>query len=513
MSTANRVIKNTGFLYVRTIVSLLLSVFTTRFLLKGLGVEDYGLYNVVGGAISMLGFINASMSSVTQRFISYAEGRGDKQHIIKIFNNSLLIHNALALITIGILFIAGIFFFNGILNIPEGKTTDALFVYGCLLFSTVFSITVVPYEAEINAHENMFVYAVTGVTDVVLKFLIACSILYLDTDKLVIFAVLMALEAFLIRFITQIYCKRTYAECRKIQIQKNYDKGLVKEMTSFSGWNLLNIGSGMISLFGMNVVVNHYFGVELNAAMGIATQLSGVMMGLSANMLKAVTPVIVKSEGGGQHKQMLHYSYMSCKFSYLIFSFICIPVLFFLQPILSFWLTDVPQWTAIMCIILILSTLAEQLTIALYQSIMAVGNINRYCIVKSTSNILPIIISIIMFQFFAFEPYWILINWGIFKGLIGSGVNLVFSKRLVGVSFAEFNNKVFFPIVLTSSLSALIYCGLSLFHFYWLCNLSLGMIIAIPIYFLFALDKMERNKIMSLILRKNDFFKQNICKP
>lgn len=499
MSTPNRIIKNTGFLYVRTLASLLLSVFTTRFLLEGLGVQDYGLYNVVGGAISMLGFINASLSTVTQRFISYAEGEGDKNKIIRIFNNSLLIHNALALISATILLTAGFFFFNGILNIPPGKLWDAIWIYGCLMFSTVFSITVVPYEAEINAHENMLIYAFIGVLDVVLKFLIALCILYLPAEKLITYAILMTVESFSLRLITQLYCKRKYKECRTIAIRKNRDKKLIHEMLSFSGWNLINIGTGMISLYGMNIVANHYFGTSINAAMGIATQLSGVMMGLSANMLKAVTPVIVKSEGGQKHEQMLKYTYASCKFSYLIFAFTCIPVIFYIKPILFLWLTKVPEWTPILCIILIISTLVEQWTVALYHSIMAVGKVKYYNITKSLSNILPLGISILMFEYYNFAPYWVFINWGICKSLIGGIVNIIYSKQLIDLSIEKYCKMVLFPTIICSVISSLIFFILSKINIPWLLSLLMGGVTTIPIYYSLGLNKNERSQASSLI--------------
>ena len=343
MSTSQRVVKNTLFLYVRTIVSLLVSVFTTRILLGTLGASDYGLYNVVGGSIAMLGFISTSMSGVIQRYLSHAEGSGDERRIQLIFNNALIVHYILAVVTIILLGTAALFFFNGVLNIPTGKETEAAIIYGCMMASTVFSITIVPYDAEINAHENMLFYSILGIIDVMLKLLIAIVILYRDNEKLVFYAILMAAESFLLRFITQQYCRKYYEECRKVQMCHYYDKATIKEMTSFAGWNMTNTATGMISLFGMNIVINHYFGTELNAALGIATQLSGVLMGVSMNMIKAVTPVLVKSEGRNQRDRMLEISYVGCKFSYLLFAFVGVPVLVFLPYILNLWLHNVPE--------------------------------------------------------------------------------------------------------------------------------------------------------------------------
>lgn len=499
MSTSKRVIKNTAYLYLRTIASLLLGVFTTRILLEALGESDFGLYNVVGGSIAMLGFLSASLSSTTQRFLNVAEGEGNFDKVKLYFNNSIIIHWALAGIMVVIFTIVGFFFFNGILNIPDGKYIDAVVVYGCLLVSTVFSITIVPYEAEINAHENMLFFSIIGIIDVVLKFSIAFAVLYFESSKLIFYAILMAVESSLIRYACQFYCHHKYAECRGTDMRQYFDKKIIRQMTTFAGWNLVNIATGMISLFGMNIVVNHYFGTNVNAAMGIATQLSGVMMGVSANMIKAVTPVIMKSEGGSQHDKMLQYSYVSCKSSYLIFSFCCIPVLFFIHPILKLWLTEVPQWTAIFCIIMIISTLIDQLTVVLYQSIMAGGDIRSYNLMKSISNILPILISVFMFQYGDFKPYWILINWGIYKGLLGGIVNIYYSYIKLQLKIRTFINNVLRPTIVCSTVTSILFIVITHTINVWIVGFIFGTLLSIPVYWALSLSNPERKHILSLI--------------
>lgn len=492
MSTGTRVIKNTSYLYMRTIASLLLGVFTTRILLDALGESDFGLYNVVGGSIAMLGFLSASLSSATQRFLNVAEGEGNFEKIRLYFNNSIIIHWTLAGIMVVIFIIAGFFFFNGILNIPQGKHIDAIVVYGCLLISTVFSITVVPYEAEINAHENMLFFSLIGIADVVLKFAIALTVLYIDSDRLIYYAILMAAESFAIRYGYQFYCRRKYKECGKKDLKHYYDRKIIKEMTSFAGWNMANIATGMISLFGMNIVINHYFGTEVNAAMGIATQLSGVLMSLSSNMIKAVSPVIMKSVGEHNRNKMLQYSYESCKFSYLIFSFSCIPVLFFIHPILDLWLNEVPQWTEIFCTILIIFTLIEQLIVSLYQGIIAYGDIKYYNIARSVVNILPILISIMMFQIGKFPPYWALINWGVFKSIFTGIVNLYYAHIKTGLRIYTFAKDVFRPCIVSTMLACFIFLGLSLKIQNWVSALIIGILLSLPIYWFCAFNKNER---------------------
>ena len=264
MSTVNRVVKNTLFLYARMGTSIVVSVLTTRILLHALGASDYGLYNVVAGALAMLGFLSASMSSASLRYMSYAEGKGDITAIQTIFNSSVRLHRLLALFVCGLYVIAGFFLFNGILNIPSGRETTALIVYGCLIFSTVFSITITPYDAVLNAHENMFFYSLVGIIDVFLKLAIAILISYSDYDRLLFYGVLMAGESWLLRFITKYYCDRTYSVCKALSL-KEHDNGILKKMASFAGWNMLNICAGMISLYGMNIAINHFFGTNRHA--------------------------------------------------------------------------------------------------------------------------------------------------------------------------------------------------------------------------------------------------------
>lgn len=500
MSTSKRIIKNTVFLYIRMGASILVNIFTTRILLEALGASDYGLYNVVGGAIAMLGFVSASMSSATQRFLSYADGEGKHDKIKKIFNNAILIHRFIAALTIAILSICGFFFFNGVLNIPHGKETAALVIYCCMLFSAVYSITIAPFDAVLNSHENMLYYSLLGIGDVVCKLLVAIAVFYCDIDRLIFYAVLMALEAWLLRFMTQFYCSKHYKECKKIEIRRYLDKNIIREMTTFAGWNMTNVATGMISMFGINIVINHFFGTHLNAAMGVATQLSGVLMGISMNMIKAVTPVLVKKEGGNQRVKMLEVTYIGCKYSYLLFSFMCIPVLFFMSFILDLWLVDVPEWTSVFCIILIISTLLDQLTVFLYQAISAEGHIRSYNIVRSITNILPIVLSVMMFSLFVFPPYWILINWLIGKGVLGGITNIYFSMHNIGMSIHAFIQKVFLPCFRITIVMTILCWGIVQFDFNNLCLMTFIFIVSIPLYWILALSRQEKEIFKSITL-------------
>jgi len=483
--------------------SILVNIFTTRIVLQALGESDYGLYNVVGGAIAMLGFISASMSTAVQRFLNYAEGEGQTDRIRSIFGNSVLIHRIIALLLVAIFVVAGFFFFNGILNIPDGRRNVAIAVYGCMLFSTVFSTTIVPYDAALNAHENMLWYSIIGIADVGFKFVIAIIIAHSNADRLLFYAILMAVESWLVRFITQQYCRQHYDECRNIDIRDSFDRKIVKELASFAGWNLTNTASSMIALYGMNIIVNHFFGTKVNAAMGVATQLNGVLMGVSMNMIKALSPVMMKKEGCGEREQMLNLSYVGCKISYLLFSFVCIPVMAVLPFLLRLWLKAVPEWTEQFCYILLAATLVDQLTVFLYQTIAAEGHVRNYNITRSIINIVSLAVGIAIFATGDLRPYWIFINWLFFKSVLCGIASLYYSRKNAGLSIKRYFKRVMVPCA--SVTVCMLVVGFVAIRFsstaFWTQTAVLaGLYIAsIPIYWFLGFNVSERSVMSGII--------------
>lgn len=500
MSVANRVVKNTLFLYVRMGTSIIVSVLTTRILLGALGTSDYGIYSVVAGALSMLGFLSGSMSSATQRFLSYAEGKGDIENIKNIFSTSIRLHRWLALLVCVLYIIAGLFFFNGVLNIPSGRESTAIMVYGCLIFSTIFSITIAPYDAVLNAHENMLFYSLVGIVDVFLKLFIAILISYSDYDRLLFYAFLMAGESWLLRFVTKCYCNRHYVVCNSINGRK-WSRTMMSKMASFAGWNMLNICAGMISLYGMNIAINHFFGTLLNAALGIATQLQGVLMGVSGNMSKAITPVLVKKEGASERSKMLEISYIGCKFSFVLFSFFALPILFSMPVVLNLWLKEVPEWTALFCILLFISSLIEQLYLFLNQSIQAAGNVKWFNIYSSIASILPIIATCVEFTF-GFEPYWAILNWIIFRIVIGGVISVLYSYKNIGLSIIRWIRYVIIPCFMTFVCLAIVFYMLRPQLSYsipvQLASIIAMFIVSLPVYWFVSLSCTDRKVMVSV---------------
>lgn len=213
MSTSTRVIKNTGYLYAKMFITMFISLYSTRLILKSLGASDFGIFNIVGGAIAMLGFLNAAMASTTQRFMSFSEGEGNKHKQKIIFNLGFSLHFLLSLIVGIILTIAGFIFFNGGLNIPIERIFAAKIVYCSLIISTIFTVMTVPYDALINAHENMKYYAIIGILESILKLITAVICVYTSKDKLITYGILMACIPLITLTIMRIYCHKKYEEC------------------------------------------------------------------------------------------------------------------------------------------------------------------------------------------------------------------------------------------------------------------------------------------------------------
>lgn len=444
-STANRVIKNTGFLYAKMGITMFISLYTTRLILNSLGASDFGIFNIVGGAIAMLGFLNAAMASATQRFMSYSEGEGDKEKQKSIFNVSIILHLGISFVVGIALLIAGFFFFNGILNIPTDRVFAAKVVYGSLIVSTMFTVMTVPYDAAMNAHENMKYYAIVGIFESFLKLAVAFACVYTSSDKLIVYGSLMACIPLITLTIMRVYCHKHYKECI-IAPRKYWQKGLMKEMMSFAGWNLFQTATAMITNYGLGIILNIYYGTMLNAAQGIANQLNGQMSVLTNNISKAVSPIIVKSAGKKDQNRMIYVSLFFSKIFFIITSMMLVPFLMYGDVILKWWLKEVPNYTNIFLILIISVSIAEIFLNSLGQMIAAVGRIRYVSFFRSLSTILCL--PIIALLFYCSYPPYIMYIVLLLKTIINIGISLYFSSLYYGLSIKSYFHNIIFRCVL-----------------------------------------------------------------
>lgn len=423
-------------------ITMFVSLYTTRLILSGLGASDFGIYNIVGSAIHMLGFLNAAMAGATQRFMNYAEGEGNFEKKKTIFNVSVTLHYVIAALVALVLIVAGFFFFNGILNIPEERVLAAEVVYCCLIASTVFSVTSVPYEAVLNSHENMKYYSIVGVFEALLKLSVAFACVYTTGDKLVVYGVLMALIPFITRTIQRVYCYRHYSEC-VYKPRVYYDKTIAKEMTSFAGWGFVNSTASMLTMQGMSILLNMFGGVVVNAAHGVANQLAGQLMVFSHQMLKALNPVLVKSRGAGKNQQMLEAASTGNKMSYLIYTFFAIPFIIETPYILSIWLKDVPEWAVLFVRLVLIRQMVSQISVTLDTCINATGRVKRMTINSSIIWISPIIIGYFMYKYGA--PIYTIYILLILMAFCRVYNSLYFCHKQCGLKIKDYLLKTFMP--------------------------------------------------------------------
>jgi O-antigen/teichoic acid export membrane protein len=443
---AHRVAINTGILYARMGITVLISLYSTRLVLGALGAENFGIFNVVGGAIVMLTFLNAAMATATQRFLSYAQGTSDFDKQKSIFNVSIVLHIGIAIVIFLFLEGAGYFLFGGILNIAEARMSAAKLIYQFMIVSMLLTIISVPYDAVINSHENMLLYAILSIIESLLKLSIAIYIMYASFDKLIIYGFFMACLSVFLLLLRRIYCYRYYTECH-INFRKHFSKPLFKEMTRFAGWSFLGCSSSMLANYGQAIVINIFFGTVVNAAQGIANQVSGQLGSFAVTMQKALNPIIAKSEGAGNRTLMLKASVFGSKVSFFLLMFFFIPVLIEMPYIFKIWLKNVPDYAVIFCRLLLIRNMIEQIFITLTISISAVGNIREYQIYTSTLTFFPLVISYILF-YLHYPPYALYIVF-ILYSLINAVLVLYFARKNCELSIPLYLKTVVFRCVTT----------------------------------------------------------------
>jgi len=502
MSTSGRVVKNTGYLYMRLAISMVASLITTRLILNALGASDFGIFNVVAGAINMLAFLNGSMSASTQRFMSYAEGQGDKTKKNEIFRSSIILHLLICLLVVIILEMGCLVFFNGILSIPEEREGAAMFIYQCAVATTVFSIMAVPYEAVLNAHENMLYYSIVGILESILKLVVAIVVVYTAMDKLCIYGISMAMVSLVIRAIMQFYCKRRYEECR-LKLFEHIGVKTLKEMTKFAGWSSASTLSWLFCHQGLGIILNHYFGTTLNAAHALAYQLSGQLGALSTSAMKSLNPVIVKNAGAGNYNAMYKATLFGNKALFYLASVTNLPVLANAGVLLLLWLKNVPVYTEIFVTLYFTANLIDTLCINQPTAIGGVGNIRAFQLSCSVVNILPPIACIILFSY-EFPPYtlYLLMIVAAFLKLL---LRILYSAKVCGFSITDmlFNDvtRCIFPFVVSIVIASLISGMINTYNIYILaiCVL-LEVAIYSLLYFIFAFNASDKKYLISMAL-------------
>ena len=429
-------------LYIRMLFSVVVSLYTSRVVLEVLGVEDYGLYGLVGGVVSMFSFLNSTMAGATSRFLTLEMGRGDEGRLKATFSSALIIHIGIALFVLLLSETLGLWFLNNKLVIPEGRMYAAHWVLQLSVLGMVVSFTQVPYNAAIIAHEKMDVYAYVELFQVVLKLGIVYLLSIGDFDKLILYSFLVLIVNILIAFIYRIYCLKNYNETRFSFV---WDKDIIAPMFVFSGWESLGHFGYTFRTQGVNFVLNMFFGVALNAVTSIATTVQSTLNLFSNNVLVAIKPQIVKRYALGQNKEMLGLMMTGIRFNLLLQLMLTLPLILCMDYVLQLWLHNPPTDCAVFCRVMLYSNILSAVSQIIYTGIQTVGKLKQTNIIR---NILYLATPILIYIAFACHNFLPIIAYVIIfcsQILLAIIEVSIFSRMIVG-----FDVRAFFVLLFKS---------------------------------------------------------------
>ena len=444
-----RIAKNTLALYARMLFTMAVSFYTSRVVLDVLGVADYGIYNVVGGLVTMFSFISGAMTTATQRFLSVEIGRGARGDVRRMFSTAVVIHVVLAALIVLAGETVGLWFLNKYMNFPPDRYAAANWVYQLSLLTFAIDVASVPYNAAIIAYERMKAFAYVSIVDVTLKLAVVYLITLTTYDKLVVYAALLAAIAVSIRLIYGQYCRRNFPLCR---CDLTWDRKRAGSMVSFLGWNLIGALAGVGKEQGINVVLNIFFGSAVNAARGVAYQAMNAISGFASNFQVAMNPQIIKSYAAGEKDDMFKLVFRGSKFSYLLLLTLSLPVALEAPFILDLWLKEVPEHTVIFLRIVLLTTLIDSLSTPLITAMHASGKVRDYQIVVGGLSLLTLPVAYLCFKA-GCQPQaalWV----GAAMSVACHFARQLLLRRTIGFPMARFLHEVSLRVLLVTVLSA-----------------------------------------------------------
>ena len=500
MLTANkRIAKNTLLLYIRMFIMMGVSLYTSRVVLQKLGVDDFGLYNIVGGVVVLFSVFNSSLAGSTQRFLNYEMGREDVSSVNKVFQCSIMLHVILCVILIILAETIGLWYINTYLNVPLGRYDAASIVYQLSVLTFCINVLRVPFNACIIAHEKMDFYAYVSVAEAVLKLIVAFMLTMCDFDRLILYSVLILLVTVLVNVSYVIYCSKNFPD---IKTKILWDRKKIKGMLSFSGWSLLGSAAVISAQHGINLVLNFFCGVGLNAAAGIAHQVTSAMYGFISNFQTAFNPQIVKLYAQKQLNDYFNLIFRASKFSFLLFWLISVPVFLYAPMLLKFWLDEVPPHAVSFCRVILIYLLIDALNGPLWTAVNATGKIRIYQILMSGIILCNIPVAILLL-WFGLAPELVWISKIIFN-IIAMIVRWGYLRRIVGFPYCKYITNVIIPLLLVIFLTII---PLSILY---LSSFDINISICIPfsllyilfVSFIFGLNKQEKYKIKEIVYSK-----------
>lgn len=448
---SKRIVKNSLILYIRLLFTLLIGLYTSRVILKTLGVDDYGIFNVVAGFVSMFTLITGSLSNSISRFLTYTLGKGDQKQLRIIFSTSLLIQMIMAVLVVLVIEAIGLWFLNSRLNIPEARLSAANWIFHLSVISFAINLMSVPYNATIIAHEKMDAFAYISVLETVLKLVIVLLLTIQPFDKLITYGILFVAVSIMIRFLYGWYCRRNFEECRFSLV---FEKRVLKEMTGFAGWNLLGNASTVMGNQGVNIVMNLFFGVAVNAARGVSNQVEGIVKQFVSNITTAINPQITKSYAEKNFTYMNVLVRKSAKYSICLILFFAVPFWFEAENILCLWLENYPEYATIFLKLAILGILIDMSGNSLAIAVWASGKIKRYYVCIGSIGLLVLPITYVFFKM-GLPPYYSYISYILIYGVIQI-IRLFIAKREIPFEIKPYVKEVYFRSLAITLISVLL---------------------------------------------------------
>ena len=490
--------KNTLFLTLRMLLLMGITFFTSRVVLDKLGVEGYGIYNVVSSLAVSFSFFISSLTNATQRFITIEIGKGNHKQAKRIFNQHLEIYFFIALGCFIIGEIAGVWFIQNKLNIPHDRITDAIWVFQFALLTIVVSLLTIPSESCVIAHEDMNVYSYVGVMEGIVKLFIAYLITVSPFNKLIFYAILMFLASSLSQSFYILYARLHYIECR---IQRIWDVKLLKQSFSFISWNILGTARAAIITQGMDFVLNIYLGPVANAARAVTNQVDGAIFRFSSNFMIAAQPQLVKSYAQGESDRLNRLFFKTTRFSFYVLWLLICPFLLCIDSVLHLWLKVVPQWTEYFIFWGLLSSLVYVLTKPMWSLILAVGKLKKYVIFDTFTSVLIIPLAVVLLKL-GYSPVSVYMA-SVGVQVLNTLTLLLVIKSYIRFSLIQYGKKVLLQIVFVSIVSLLLVFTLSYLvgttDFYVFVYYPLGLIANATIIYLIGLYPDERQMVVNKI--------------
>lgn len=426
------------------LLTMFVSLYTVRIVLETLGEIDYGIYNVVGGIVTMFSFLSSSMAVASQRFFAFELGTKNQKQIKKIFSITMSIYIIIAIVILILAETLGLWFLKTQMNITPERMESAHWVYQFSIFSFMMTIFSIPYNSSVIAHEQMNVYAWGSIIEIILKLLIVYILVVFSFDKLKLYSILMFIVTTITTSFYRIYCKYKYEECR---FYFCWDISLFKTIISYSSWNLIGALANVFNNQGANIILNIFFGPIVNTARGIAYQVNGAIMQFVQNFMTASRPQIIKYYAENEKEKMLNLIFQSSKLSFLLLFILTVPFLLKTDYILEIWLKEIPKYVVIFTQLVILSALIDSLSFPLMTAAQATGKIKNYTIIVGSVMLLNLPISYVFFKL-NYPPPTIFFL-AIINSIICLYLRLILLKKMIKFPIKKYFREVIFPLLST----------------------------------------------------------------